>query len=129
MTDTAAPPRPRPPSIDALLRDDAARDPLSRYGREAVKEELRRFIAGGLVDAGGLWRAASDALAVRFAPTLTRAVNATGVLLHTNLGRAPLAAEARAAADEAAAGYSTRRVRPGDRRAGTAAGPRPSPGA
>lgn len=107
MSETAAPPRPRPPSIDALLRDDAARGPLSRYGREAVKEELRRFIAGGLVDAGGLWKAASDALAVRFAPTLTRAINATGVLLHTNLGRAPLAAEARAAVEEAAAGYST----------------------
>jgi len=107
VSETAAPLRPRPPSIDALLRDDAAREPLSRYGREAVKEELRRAIAGGLVDAGGVWRAASDALAARFAPTLTRAINATGVLLHTNLGRAPLAAEARAAAEQAAAGYST----------------------
>jgi L-seryl-tRNA(Ser) seleniumtransferase len=107
VSETAAPPRPRPPSIDALLREDAAREPLERYGREAVKEELRRGIAKGVVDPGGLWREAAGALATRFAPTLTRAVNATGVLLHTNLGRAPLSDEARAAAAEAAAGYST----------------------
>jgi len=107
VTETAAPPRPRPPSIDALLREDAAREPLSRYGREAVKEELRRGIARGLTQAAGIWSAASEALSVRFAPTLTRVVNATGVLLHTNLGRAPLSEDARAAAARAAAGYTT----------------------
>jgi L-seryl-tRNA(Ser) seleniumtransferase len=107
VSETAATPRTHPPSIDALLRDDAAREPLSRYGREAVKEELRRGIAGGATDARTIWTAAADALAARFAPTLTRAVNATGVLLHTNLGRAPLSEDARAAAAEAAAGYST----------------------
>ena len=93
--------------MDALLREDAAREPLERYGREAVKEELRRGIAKGLVDAEVLWREAVGALAARFAPTIARAVNATGVLLHTNLGRAPLSEEARAAVAEAAAGYST----------------------
>src|SRR5262245_59663092 len=39
-------------------------------------------------------------------PALRRLINATGVVLHTNLGRAPLAASARAAIDEVARGYS-----------------------
>jgi L-seryl-tRNA(Ser) seleniumtransferase len=43
----------------------------------------------------------------RAAPTLTRAVNATGVILHTNLGRAPLCDAAAQAVAEVLAGYST----------------------
>ena len=46
----------------------------------------------------------------RTAATLTRAVNATGIIVHTNLGRAPLSARARAAMVEAARGYSTLEV-------------------
>ena len=93
--------------MDALLRAEAAREPLLRFGRVAVKEELRRAMAGGETRAEALWDAARDRLARRFAPTLERAINATGVLLHTNLGRAPLPAEARAAILEVSAGYST----------------------
>jgi L-seryl-tRNA(Ser) seleniumtransferase len=93
--------------MDALLRSVAAREPLDRFGRVAVKEELRRAMAGGETRMEALWAAAREGLARRFAPTLERAVNATGVLLHTNLGRAPLPQEARAAILEAAAGYST----------------------
>ncbi len=99
--------RPHPPSMDALLRSEAAQGPLSRFGRVAVKEELRRAMAGGETQPEALWDAVRPALARRFAPTLARAVNATGVLLHTNLGRAPLPREARDAILEAAAGYST----------------------
>lgn len=93
--------------MDALLHAESAAEPLARFGREAVKEELRRAIAAGGTRPETLWDAARDALARRFAPTLVRAINGTGVLLHTNLGRAPLPEEARAAIAEVAAGYST----------------------
>ncbi len=93
--------------MDVLLRADAAPEALALYGREAVKEELRRAMASGETGLEPLWREARRELDRRFAPTLVRAVNATGVLLHTNLGRAPLGAAARAALAEAAAGYAT----------------------
>ncbi|HEY2796255.1 MAG TPA: L-seryl-tRNA(Sec) selenium transferase [Thermoanaerobaculia bacterium] len=103
------PPAPplHPPSMDALLHEPSAAPLLRRFGREALKEELRRAISGGRTDPAGLIEAAGEALAERFAPSLVRVVNATGVLLHTNLGRAPLPADARAAVDAVAEGYST----------------------
>jgi L-seryl-tRNA(Ser) seleniumtransferase len=103
--ETAGPPH--PPSMDSLLASEAAAEPLRLYGREAVKEELRRAIARGLTRAEALLEAAREALSRRFSPTLTRAINATGVLLHTNLGRSPLCAEARQALLEVERGYAT----------------------
>jgi L-seryl-tRNA(Ser) seleniumtransferase len=93
--------------MDALLRSEQATEPLERFGRAAVKEELRSAMSRGETRAEALWEAARRALARRFAATLERAVNGTGVLLHTNLGRAPLPREAREAILEAASGYST----------------------
>jgi L-seryl-tRNA(Ser) seleniumtransferase len=93
--------------MDALLKADGAAESLALYGREAVKEELRRGMSGGETRAEALWEGAREALGRRFAPTLVRAVNGTGVLLHTNLGRAPLPAAARAALLEVSAGYAT----------------------
>jgi L-seryl-tRNA(Ser) seleniumtransferase len=105
----AARPRDRahPPSMDTLLHAPEAEEPLRSFGRTAVKEELRRAMAGGETRAEALWESARAALGRRFAPTLERAINGTGVLLHTNLGRAPLPEVARAALLEAASGYST----------------------
>jgi L-seryl-tRNA(Ser) seleniumtransferase len=104
--------------MDVLLGRPEAAEPLGLYGRDAVKEELRRAIAGGELEPEALLAAARDSLSRRFAPTLVRAVNATGVLLHTNLGRAPLGGAARDAIARVAAGYSTLEYEPGEGRRG-----------
>jgi len=93
--------------MDSLLSRPEAAEPLGLYGRDAVKEELRRAIAKGELEPEALLSEARESLLRRFAPTLVRAVNATGVLLHTNLGRAPLPGPARDAIARVAAGYST----------------------
>jgi L-seryl-tRNA(Ser) seleniumtransferase len=93
--------------MDLLLARPEAAEPLGLYGREAVKEELRRAIAAGETEPDALLALARASLLSRFAPTLVRAVNATGVLLHTNLGRAPSSEAAREAIARIAFGYST----------------------
>lgn len=93
--------------MDSLLVSQAAAESLRLYGRDALKEELRRAMARGQTRPEELLEAARAALERRFAPTLTRAINATGVLLHTNLGRAPLSAAAQEALGDIARGYAT----------------------
>ena len=87
----------------------------ARWGHEltveAAREALdaaRQAILGGETcpPAEALARDVADRLAARLRPTLRPAINATGVIVHTNLGRAPLSAEARAAMDAVAAGYT-----------------------
>lgn len=105
--------------MDSLLARAEASEPLGLYGREAVKEELRAAIAAGGTEPRELFGAARESLERRFAPTLVRAVNATGVLLHTNLGRAPLSEAAREAVTRIAAGYSTLEYDAADGRRGS----------
>jgi L-seryl-tRNA(Ser) seleniumtransferase len=93
--------------MDSLLKLPRAVEMEARYGRETVKEELRRAISAGGERAEDLVSRAAASLETRFAPTLTRAVNATGVLLHTNLGRSPLSAGALEALSRVSIGYST----------------------
>ena len=68
---------------------------------EQAREEIR---AGA--DPGDLDARLRDELARARRPRLRRVLNATGVIVHTNLGRAPLAAEAIARVEEVARGYS-----------------------
>jgi L-seryl-tRNA(Ser) seleniumtransferase len=91
--------------MDSLLAAPAASGLEAEYGREALKEELRAAIASGGTEPEHLLAAAREGLARRFAPTLVRVINATGVLLHTNLGRSPLSLPARDALAAAAEGY------------------------
>jgi L-seryl-tRNA(Ser) seleniumtransferase len=70
--------------------------------RHAIEQARSRISAGGTADAAAI----ALQLARRVAAAKpTRVVNATGVLLHTNLGRASWHSEAAAAATEAAIGY------------------------
>ena len=78
----------------------------------AYAAELRTMIAAGGVAGPEIaepdWyaRRASQILEHIRAPSLRRVINATGVVLHTNLGRAPLADAARIAVDSVSRGYS-----------------------
>ncbi len=94
-----------------VLADAAA--PRTAAPRWAIVEASRRAIAStrAAILAGGgsveIDPAAVATVATELArPVLRPVINATGVVLHTNLGRAPLAAPARAAIDEIARGYS-----------------------
>ncbi len=97
------------PSLDLLLRSPGCAVLLERFGPSATRAALRdvlgqrraerRFPAteAEIVDV------AADALARRFAAVQRQVFNLTGTVLHTNLGRAPLPAEAAAAAAAALA--------------------------
>jgi L-seryl-tRNA(Ser) seleniumtransferase len=91
------------PSVDELAR--GVGDPLAVDAAREVLERAREEIRAG-VDPGDLEARVQAELAAARAPSLRRVLNATGVIVHTNLGRAPLAAEALEQVVEAARGYS-----------------------
>ena len=100
------------PSVDQLLRTDAARELRERVGTRratniarSVIAEIRALVRDGAASNGLLAEAVRrmEETAERESQSGIKAViNATGVLLHTNLGRAPLSQAARDAIDEAA---------------------------
>lgn len=103
------------PSVDRLLQEPAVATLVMRWGHdltvEAVRmtlEGARELIRGGepCPAHGDLAAAAGKRLEDQLQPTLRPAINATGVIVHTNLGRAPLSAGARAAMNAVAQGYS-----------------------
>src|SRR5207248_611930 len=91
------------PSVDELAR--GVDDPLAVDAARAVLARAREEIRAG-ADPGDLAARLNDELRAARTPSLRRVLNATGVIVHTNLGRAPLAAEAIAHVVEAARGYS-----------------------
>ena len=91
------------PSVDELAR--AVGDPLAVDAARVVIDRARQEIqAGG--DPGDLAARLRAELADARAPRLRGVLNATGVVIHTNLGRAPLAEEALARVVAAGRGYS-----------------------
>jgi L-seryl-tRNA(Ser) seleniumtransferase len=103
------------PSVDEVLSRPAVRALAERVGRPAAKAAARAAIAEArnLIQAGADLNGepVSDARVLELgaseaAPRLRSLINATGVVLHTNLGRAPLHPEAVARVAEIAAGYS-----------------------
>jgi L-seryl-tRNA(Ser) seleniumtransferase len=96
------------PSVDAVLRTPLAATLIERFGRDATVAATRDAIAAARNESGdvslGADAAATAALQLLEAhdrPRLQRVLNLTGVVLHTNLGRAQLAEEAIAAATTA----------------------------
>jgi L-seryl-tRNA(Ser) seleniumtransferase len=93
---------PPPPGAGERLRDLPSVDRLATAVARAELADRRAELLAGAADAPDLVERARD----RLRPSLRRVLNATGVVVHTNLGRAPLAAEARAAVARAAEGYA-----------------------
>ncbi|MFN0178105.1 MAG: L-seryl-tRNA(Sec) selenium transferase [Gemmatimonadales bacterium] len=105
MTD----PRRRLPSVDRLLQLPAVAELMTRLPRNVVVAAARETIAQAREtgDAGLGWEDEVVERAVaRSASSLFPVINATGVVLHTNLGRAPLASVAIEAMVRIAGGYS-----------------------
>ena len=103
------------PSLDSLLAQAQLADAIAQFGRSSVRDAGRRLleqtrtdIANGL-SSPDLPNLLTDLLADlqrQLAPSLYPVLNATGVVVHTNLGRAPLSAAAQQAMRDAADGYS-----------------------
>jgi len=114
----ATDPRRRLPSVDELLRQDWARALEKRHGRASLLRHLRalldeareRAAREGAADVSDALSSLGDRLARRLeraaSPSLVPVINATGVVIHTNLGRAPLSPEAAARVAEVASSYS-----------------------
>ena len=104
------------PSVGRVLSEPALTDALDQWPRpqvvEAVRSELdvARAILSNGADAtfapADIAELAERALSERLRPSLRRVINATGVVIHTNLGRAPVSAAAAAAMSQAASSYS-----------------------
>jgi L-seryl-tRNA(Ser) seleniumtransferase len=96
------------PSVDRILADErvsGAPHELAVAAARVVLDRARDEIRAGR-DPGSLVEAVLEELARSRRPSLRRVLNATGVLVHTNLGRAPLAPAALARVAEVGAGYS-----------------------
>jgi L-seryl-tRNA(Ser) seleniumtransferase len=91
------------PSVDELTRPRD--DPLAVEAARAVLARAREEIRAG-ADPGDLAQRLADELATARRPALRRVLNATGVIVHTNLGRAPLPAAAIDRAVDVGRGYS-----------------------
>jgi L-seryl-tRNA(Ser) seleniumtransferase len=103
------------PSVDRLLAEPGVKAAIAELGNEVVTTALRDELAqrraaigggAGAPDAESIAAAAVDRAYAALRASLKPVINATGVIIHTNLGRAPLAASAIAAMAAVNRGYS-----------------------
>ncbi|RLD02194.1 MAG: L-seryl-tRNA(Sec) selenium transferase [Chloroflexi bacterium] len=107
----------RLPSVDQLLSSPTGKSLVGRYGHQptvqAVRESLdqirQAFLARGtaIPDQEEIMERIRDHLKTVLQATLIPVINASGVIIHTNLGRAPLSKAALAAVKGIGGGYST----------------------
>ena len=115
------------PSVDRLVQHLQGQDSglprglVVRAARNVVDDARSRLLRGEAVDVSFEALAHEAAMRARLPlrSTLSRAVNATGIILHTNLGRAPLGAGAEAAVAEVLTGYATLEIDPDTGRRGS----------
>jgi L-seryl-tRNA(Ser) seleniumtransferase len=103
------------PSVDSLLQQPDMQALVAAYSHAAIVEGLRVALdeARKSIQAGAampstqqLLLSAQRTVQAMWQPTLVPVINATGVIVHTNLGRAPLSTDALAAVTAVAQGYS-----------------------
>jgi L-seryl-tRNA(Ser) seleniumtransferase len=103
------------PSVDRLLKTSEGREWAAAFGHDLTVEAMRETLDAIRQQIRSGQPAPSDAeildqahgwLESLSTPTLRPVINATGVVIHTNLGRAPLSHAARQAMDLAARGYT-----------------------
>ncbi|MGE5326584.1 MAG: L-seryl-tRNA(Sec) selenium transferase [Deltaproteobacteria bacterium] len=104
------------PAVDELLNRDSLRALENRVGRKLVVDATRKVLQGlrSRISDGALASVSAEMLEKEIVAateseaesSLQPVINATGVILHTNLGRAPIAPEAAEHAAKIAAGYS-----------------------
>ncbi|MXZ03022.1 MAG: hypothetical protein F4Y88_04930, partial [Chloroflexi bacterium] len=106
------------PSVDALMSDPSLVEVSGLYPRTFIVDEVRRALAtvrasirnGGVasvdIEIAGIVKNIVDSVESRWGPSPTRVINATGVIIHTNLGRAQLSNSAVKATQRVALGYS-----------------------
>ncbi|MBD3367926.1 MAG: L-seryl-tRNA(Sec) selenium transferase [Candidatus Eisenbacteria bacterium] len=109
------------PSVEGVLRkaddegllDDLPRPLAARAVRRALDRERRRILSGMFVDVDDetlredILERALETVRRAGSEGLVRVLNATGIVVHTNLGRAPLSSAAIDSIREIASGYST----------------------
>ncbi len=105
------------PSVEQLLQTNLAAELIASYGRpltlQAIRsalEDVRKHVSKGagqpLPDREGILANSASRLKAWTSPSLLPVINASGVILHTNLGRAPLSSAALQAMLAVAQGYS-----------------------
>jgi L-seryl-tRNA(Ser) seleniumtransferase len=100
------------PSVDTLLGEERVRLLVEEHGHDLVVRAARMVLTrarediGAGFERGDLVRQTVAEVERLLSPSLRRVINGTGVIVHTNLGRAPLAHEALERVQESARGYS-----------------------